>query len=183
MDEEIIPSTYELTLLLSPELSDFDLLKVVDKIKASIAAKNGQLVKEHSWGKKQLAYPVRRADFGHYYTLVFTFPPEAVEGLVKELQLTPEIFRHLLISLEKEGTTPDQLFTPEKEEAVVSSAVTEKIITKRPLSAPARPPKAPALKAEEVSPPSVEESQPEDDAARRQELDKKIDELLKEDQQ
>lgn len=174
-------NTYELTLLLSPDLSEFDLQKIIDKIKATIGSEKGELIKEHAWGKKQLAYPIGKAEFGNYHTLVFTLPPAAIDELVKGLRLSSKIIRHLIISLDKEGIMPDQLFSPEKEEAMISSTVKEKLITKRPpakaivKSSPAR--KEPIPEEKPATPPATQV----DEDTRRKELDKKIDELLKED--
>ena len=53
---------YELAVLLSPDLSEFDVQKVIDKVKASINPKGGVVQKEYTWGKKRLAYPIGKAE-------------------------------------------------------------------------------------------------------------------------
>lgn len=173
MEEQETPSTYELTLLINPDLSEFDVQKVIDKIKTIIDTQKGKLIKDYSWGKKQLAYPITKAEFGHYHTVIFTLLPETVNDLIKELQLAPEILRYLTISLDKEGVVIDQLFNPEKEAAVVSSAVIEKT----PVKAISRKPIAPKKPTAPPKPP-VDTA---DKETKRKELDQKIDELLKKD--
>jgi len=173
MEEEQTINTYELTLLIDPDLSEFDLNKLIDKVKTLIKSNEGNLIKEHSWGKKQLAYPINKQEFGFYHTLVFELSTENVALINQELQLNAQIIRHLNLCLNKEGINIDQLFTPEKEEAMISSSVREKMTT----GTETKPPTTPLKPVKKVSPPvtKVEEK------ARKQELDKKIDDLLKTD--
>lgn len=162
-------TTYELTLLINPDLTEFDVQKVIDKIKKYIGSNKGEVIKEHSWGKKQLAYPINKAKFGYYHTIIFNAPREIINDFIRELQLNPEVFRYLNLSLDKEGITVDQLFSPEKEEAMISSAVKDKMM----------PSQAEAKKTEPVVKPKIEKKveKPVDP----EKLDQKIDELLKDD--
>lgn len=161
--------TYELTLLINPDLTEFDVQKVIDKIKKNITSSKGEVVKEHSWGKKQLAYPINKAEFGYYHTIIFNAPGEIINGLIRELQLAPEIFRYLNLSLDKEGITVDQLFSPEKEETMISSSVKEKIMPK-------------AVEKKKVAPIATPEAEKKvEKPVDAKELDQKIDKLLKED--
>ncbi|MFA5967295.1 MAG: 30S ribosomal protein S6 [Patescibacteria group bacterium] len=204
-------NVYELAVVISPDLSEFDVQKIVDKVKISIASKGGSAQQEHTWGKKRLAYPIGKAEFGYYQTLIFDSPKEAIAEIDKDIRLTPEIIRHLIISLEKEGITAEQLFTPEKEAVLIATIAKEKMEPSRPHQTRAsRGRITPAIVAdipgtkdsgvapEESSPayrqagqnddikevvdiaePVVEETADEA-AKRREELDKKLDELLKE---
>lgn len=195
MEEKELSSTYELTVLLPQELSDFDIQKVIDKVKATITSRNGSIQKENNWGKKRLAYHIGKIEFAHYHTLIFQALKEAVLDITKDIQLMPEIIRHLLISLEKEGVGADQLFSPEKEAAILVSTVKEKMEPRTPVEprfrAAAKPIEVPkateepvetveptAAAPEEVIEPVVETEK--ETAKRRKELDKKLDELLKE---
>ncbi len=157
--------TYELTLLINPDLTEFDVQKAIDKVKSNISSGKGEVIKEHSWGKKQLAYPINKSELGYYHSIIFSAPGEIIGELIKELDLAPEIFRYLNLSLDKEGITVDQLFSPEKEATMISSAVKEKMM----------PSKVEVKKVEVIAKPKVEK--PVDAKV----LDEKIDDLLKED--
>lgn len=194
MEDIELTSTYELSVVISPDLSEFDIPKVMDKIKNSISGKNGSILKEHTWGKKRLAYPIGKAEYGHYQSIVFTGLKETLAEIDRDIRLMPEIIRHLIISLEKEGLTIDQLFTPEKEVALAAAMAKEKseptTHTHQTRASRGRiTPKievAPEIVAEttlsvepEIKEEAVEETA-EDATRRREELDKKLDELLKE---
>mgnify|MGYP001569418797 CR=1 FL=1 len=198
MEEKELSSTYELTVLFPQDLSDFDVQKVMDKVKTSITSKGGTIQKEHTWGKKRLAYHIGNVEFAHYQTVVFNSLKEVIAEIDKDIRLTPEIIRHLLISLEKEGVEMDQLFTPEKEAAILVSTAKEKMEPRtssdprfsrrvaRTVGTPVATEKStPVIDdteiviPEEVIEPIIAETK-EDATKRREELDKKLDELLKE---
>jgi len=197
MEEQIPVNTYELTILLSSDLSEFDVQKVIDKVKSSIIAKGGNILEELNWGKKRLAYPIGQAEFGHYQTLIFDSPKQTIVEIDKDIRLTPEILRYLLISIDKEGITIDQLFTPEKEATQVVVNMKEKTegvphqtrATRRKAAAIAeiktsitKDSETATLKddneVEKIAKPIIETK--EEVTKRREELDKKLDELLKE---
>ncbi|MFA5270073.1 MAG: 30S ribosomal protein S6 [Patescibacteria group bacterium] len=171
-DIEIVKKTYELTVIISSDLSEFDAEKAAERIKASITAKGGELIDTSDWGKKKLAYIIKGNEFGFYRTFVFNIGPEAIAVLTHELELAPDVLRHIVISLEKEGITPDQLFTPEKEEQMIAAGVKEKmapVMEARPTVKPAPAVIEPTVAAEPTEPISKEE------------LDQKIEEALKAD--
>jgi len=156
MSPEITHHTYEITLLFRPDLSELDLQKAIDKVKASLTSKKGEIAKESSWGKKQLAYPIKKEGFGFYHTIISTVPGDAIEALMRELHLSPDILRYMIISLEKEGVTIDQLFTPAKEEAYAAAVMNEKMASAKPrikevvVEAPVKKPATPKIAKEEL---------------------------------
>jgi len=188
MEEEQTINTYELTILTDSELSEFDLIKVIDRVKKLITSHKGKLIAEHSWGKKQLAYHIKKIEYGFYNTIVAELPAETVNLITQELQLDSQIIRYLILCLEKEGITSDQLFTPKKEEAMISSSVKEKLVSKPEVKI-----EKPRIKkmdsqipnqADKLSRPTDQgkkETSKIDDKTRQKEIDKKIDELLKKD--
>ena len=58
--------TYELAIVADPRLSDEEFVSLVDETKQLIAARGGELVREESWGKRKLAYPIRKLTEGRY---------------------------------------------------------------------------------------------------------------------
>ena len=173
MEEEQTINTYELTLLFTPELSEFDLNKAIDKIKSLITSNKGIIIQEHTWGKRSLAYPIVKQEFGFYHTLVLELSTEYTDQIIKDIQINPVVIRYLLLCLNKEGITIDQLFTPEKEEAMISSSVADKLATEPKKRI--KPTTTPEIVVEKVVKPKVPKK---DDTTRQKELDKKIDDLL-----
>lgn len=61
--------TYELVFIADPRLSDEDVVAMTDDYKTLITAEGGEVVKEESWGKRKLAYPIEKLNEGKYVVL------------------------------------------------------------------------------------------------------------------
>lgn len=70
----------------------------LEKIKAVIG-KNGKVLQEDNWGKKTLAYPIKKEASGYYYLVTFEISPDKVSQLDNILKLNENIIRYLLISI------------------------------------------------------------------------------------
>ena len=69
--------TYELALVLDPSLSDEEQVGLVDEVKKMVSGKGVEVVKEESWGKRKLAYPVGKVNEGRYVLLYVTAVTDA----------------------------------------------------------------------------------------------------------
>ena len=92
---------YELTILVHPDLEQ-DLNNVIDKVKKIITDNNGVIDSEDNWGKKRLAYPIKKRDFAIYYYFILELPPESLKKISSVLNITDEVIRYLLVKFEKE---------------------------------------------------------------------------------
>jgi small subunit ribosomal protein S6 len=93
--------SYELLLIISPEVADEELEGRVDKIHQLIAERGGEVSSTEPWGKRKLAYPIEHFMEGHYVLIKFGFKPESCKELEASLRISEEILRHLLINLEE----------------------------------------------------------------------------------
>jgi len=87
---------YELTVLLHPDL-EIDLEKPLGKIKKLIKDCGGAISKEDNWGKRRLAYPIKRENFAVYVYFELELPPEGVKKINDTLNITDEVLRFLLV--------------------------------------------------------------------------------------
>ncbi len=91
---------YELTYLLSPDLSEEELKSLQEKINSFIE-KEGGIINELTLPlKKVLAYPIKKKTFTHLGTLSFQFSPEKLENLEKKLKSENQILRYLILAKE-----------------------------------------------------------------------------------
>ena len=87
---------YELTVLIHPDL-EADLDKALDKVKSLITDNGGEIIKEDNWGKKKLAYQIRREDFAVYVYMEVNLPADAPLKISNTLNITDEVLRYLLV--------------------------------------------------------------------------------------
>ena len=96
--------TYELALVLDPTLSDEEQVSLVDEVKKLVSSKGVEVVKEESWGKRKLAYPVRKASEGRYVFLyvVAENDPPAVSLVEKRLNQNERVLRYLWVRTDED---------------------------------------------------------------------------------
>jgi small subunit ribosomal protein S6 len=78
--------TYELGIVADPRISDDEFVALVDETKQLIAQRGGELVGEESWGKRKLAYPIRKLTEGRYSFLFLQMEAEKA-ALFSEVEL------------------------------------------------------------------------------------------------
>jgi small subunit ribosomal protein S6 len=91
---------YETIYIANPNLEDDALKEVVTKFSDIIEKKSGSIVKIDDWGKRKLAYEVKRFDKGHYVLLDFCSFPEAVTELERNLKLDDRILKYLTVKID-----------------------------------------------------------------------------------
>ncbi len=91
--------SYELMLIITPEVDDKEVPNVVNKIAELIKKIGGSVNEVNQWGRKRLAYPIRRYTEGNYVLAKLNMKPSLTKELDTNLRLNGEILRHLLIKL------------------------------------------------------------------------------------
>lgn len=95
---------YELMLLLRPDLEDDKLQAAVEKVTRAIVNGGGSLSKVSPWGKRRLAYDIKRHRDASYFLIHFDIEPAQVREIERGMLITEEILRHLVTVLEDRGT-------------------------------------------------------------------------------
>ena len=91
---------YELTLVVDPELTAEKRKKLIGTLKKAIEAVKGKVVKEDDWGKKDLAYPIKKKNMGYYLFWELKLAADSVKKVDQKLKLENEIIRYLLVNKE-----------------------------------------------------------------------------------
>lgn len=90
--------TYELTYIIPEKFDEKEIPQISEKVKKLLP--DGKIIKENSWGRRQLAYPISKNKFGYYVTLVFETEPENIEKIISKLKLEETIIRYLIAGVE-----------------------------------------------------------------------------------
>jgi small subunit ribosomal protein S6 len=91
---------YELVVIINPELMEEAVDGVMGRISKFITDSGGSVDNIEQWGKKKLAYPIKQFTEGNYVLARFKMKPRLSKELEASLQLSEEVFRHLLIRVE-----------------------------------------------------------------------------------
>lgn len=88
---------YELVFVVQPELEEEPLNALVNKVSQTISDLHGQVQQIEPWGKRRLAYPIKKYREGFYYLMLMELPASAVRSLDKTLRLTEDVIRYLIV--------------------------------------------------------------------------------------
>ena len=94
--EEETMRKYELTVLIRPDLES-DIEAPINKVRDIVKKAGGEIKKEDNWGKKKLAYKIRKEDFAIYVYMDIVLPADAPLKISNTLKITEEILRYLLV--------------------------------------------------------------------------------------
>lgn len=88
---------YEGCFLLKTELTDEENEKEISFIEGQISNNGGKIVNNESWGKKYLAYPIKKKTEAFYYFVYFTALPDSLALITEGLRRRENILRYLFL--------------------------------------------------------------------------------------
>ena len=91
---------YESIFIVRPSLSDEDTSKLIDKLKG-VVEKSGTVLKFENWGKKKLAYEVKRERKGTFVYLNFQSKGDLISELERSYRLEDSIIKFLTVRMEQ----------------------------------------------------------------------------------
>ena len=87
---------YEGLFIIKPDIKEEEVKNIFKGITDGVAKNGGSVKKEEEWGKKQLAYPVKKFKDGYYYKLDFAAPTNAIAKLEESYRLNSDILRAMI---------------------------------------------------------------------------------------
>lgn len=90
---------YELLLIITPDHDENEAEALTNQVK-SIIEGGGTLLKVDPWGKKRLAYPIRKRNEGYYVLYIFECVPSFVAELNQSLHVIEAILRYMVVQYE-----------------------------------------------------------------------------------
>ncbi len=90
---------YEVAVVLHPDL-EIDLAATLEKIEAVFTKNGAKINKKDNWGKRKLAYTIKKQDWGIYVIYEISIDPSKVSKINQVLRITEEVMRYLVVSLE-----------------------------------------------------------------------------------
>ncbi len=70
---------------------------VIEKFSKLIVANGGTIDKEDRWGKRRLAYDIKKESEGFYVIFYVTCEPACVDECDRVMKITDEILKHMIV--------------------------------------------------------------------------------------
>lgn len=86
---------YEVAVLYHPDL-EIDLEKASKRVEKIFADNGGKIVNTDNWGKRKLAYPIKKNEHAVYVIYTLEAPGANVQKIESTLNITDEVIRFLI---------------------------------------------------------------------------------------
>ena len=90
---------YELVAIINPEADEDEVSKSVDRVTQSISSHGGVVEEVKNWGKRRLAYPVKKFLEGGYVLARFKLMSKSVREVENEIGASGDILRYLVVKV------------------------------------------------------------------------------------
>lgn len=105
---------YETLYFINPNLSDEEYRDIVTKLNALVEREKGVVVNVDEWGKKSLAYMVKKFDKGYYVLLQYCGEGGIVEVIERAMRLDERVLKYQTIKLSDHGDPKELKVKAEK---------------------------------------------------------------------
>ncbi|RJO61570.1 30S ribosomal protein S6 [candidate division WS5 bacterium] len=92
---------YEIVYIIHPDLEG-STAKITEKAKSMVEKSGGQVLNEENWGKKKLAYEIKKNTFGIYVFMLVEMEADSMREIERTLRLSEEIIRSMIVLAEEE---------------------------------------------------------------------------------
>lgn len=89
-------NSYEIAILFDPGL-EVDLDKATSKVEKIFTDNGGKVTNTDNWGKKKLAYPIKKHDSAVYVFYAVDVPGANMRKIESILNITDEVIRFLIV--------------------------------------------------------------------------------------
>ena len=90
--------SYEVIFIVHPDLDENALKGVIERVQAWIADAGGSVDNVDQWGKRRMAYSIRKQREGQYVYMEAQFAPTFSAELERNMRLLEPVMRYSIIS-------------------------------------------------------------------------------------
>jgi small subunit ribosomal protein S6 len=94
-------TVYETIAIIDASLPDETIEASVERIKEIITGDGGEVLKVDPWGKRKLAYEIKKHARGYYVLVLFKAPASTTKKLEEFFRVHDPVFRYMHVKLEK----------------------------------------------------------------------------------
>lgn len=91
---------YESVMILDPETSDEAQKELIEKYKSLVGSNGGQVVHHVAWGRRKLAYEVKKRQYGIYHLLYLDRTPDALRALENSMRIDDNVLKWMSVTVD-----------------------------------------------------------------------------------
>jgi small subunit ribosomal protein S6 len=117
---------YETGFVLSPALSEEETTQFIQQMAEIVAQKKGRMVKQDVWGKRRLAYPIKRFQEGFYVFFTYEGDGDVSVEMERRFKQTDTVIRFMTVLKDPRDLLGRKKKKKRTEEAAPAEAKEEK---------------------------------------------------------
>ena len=122
---------YELTFIVDAQLEQQKIDELVEHVEKLISGNNGKVIKVDHWGKRRLAYEIKRKQYGHYIYFLFESDGSNIKSIEHDLNFNESVLRFLTVKLSKQALKSlGDLESTEEAESLEPEPVSKDVVEK-----------------------------------------------------
>ncbi|BAN35604.1 30S ribosomal protein S6 [Sulfuricella denitrificans skB26] len=125
---------YEIVFIVHPDQSE-QVPAMIERYRALITAKSGQIHRLEDWGRRQMAYPIQKMHKAHYVLMNIECDQETLDELDHAFKFNDAVLRHLTIKVKEAVTTPSPMMREDR--ARFTETPVAPVAVETPVEAPA----------------------------------------------
>lgn len=130
---------YETLFIVQSELSSDDITATIDRYSKIITDMKGTVLKVERWGKRKLAYLIRKQSRGFYILIDFAGRREIVAEVERILKFDDKVLKYMSVKL-ADSITAEEIEKELAGQKAEAEAPAEPLATIKPASSAAAPP-------------------------------------------
>ena len=91
---------YEAVFITSADLNSEEQAELLDRVRGFIARFEGQICREYFWGRRKLAYPIKKKDYGIYHLWYLSGDGAMLEELERQFGYSEQVIRAQIVKVE-----------------------------------------------------------------------------------
>jgi len=92
---------YESVIIINAALEDDQIEATIARMQEVITTHSGEIIDLDKWGRKRLAYPIKKAKSGYYVVFRYNATTDLIAVLERNFRLDENVIRYLTIQLDK----------------------------------------------------------------------------------
>lgn len=138
---------YEIVFLVHPDQSA-QVPAMVERYKATIAEAGGKIHRLEDWGRRQLAYPIKKIHKAHYVLMNIECDQATLDELESGFRFNDAVLRSLTIAQKEAITEPSAIVKAENKAQAAKTEVEETAVVEEKVAPAAEESSEPAPAAE-----------------------------------
>jgi small subunit ribosomal protein S6 len=131
--------TYEVAFIAAPTLTPEELDAFVAQMQTVVESKSGKVVKVDNWGKKSLAYKIKKYRDGYYVIFTLEADGPIIAELERRFRVADHVIRFLSVRIDDDLKRSEKMTAARQRKAVTKPAAAPASISEPEGDFPATP--------------------------------------------